>query len=62
MIYRANYSGHLDTHSVKYLINYFLLGEELDQPDDWEQIREDIEEDLKIDHEKTFQKIMAQVN
>ena len=42
MIYRANYSGHLDTHSVKYLINYFLLGEELDQPDDWEQIREDI--------------------
>ena len=64
MIRKANSSGILDFASTKYLINHFLIGDSLEEPDNWKNILNNVTKDLGVEEfngGQTFQKIMAQV-
>ena len=45
---KANTSGILDSYNSKYLINYFIMGEEMTEPENWDTVLKSVHENLNL--------------
>ena len=67
MVNMANKSGVMDSENSQYLISHFFAGEDIQQPESWPNVLQEIHENLDLkqglgESGKAIYKIMSQVN